>query len=295
MNRVTTLFLAAALSGAAQQPPPFPGQFAAYPVVADIDFAEGPAFDPKGNLYFVNYIRNGTIGRKTPDGTVSVWCETGGKANGLKVDRDGFVIAADEGGRRILRIHPDGKRITVLADNYRGERFLGPNDVTLDLAGNIYFSDPKGSTRDKPVGAVYRIGRDGRVARLLPNLAFPNGLAVSPDQRRLFVVEVWAGRLIAGDLLPGGNVGPVAEIYRFPAPGMDGIAFDEFGRLWATRYQHGTVEVLSQKGELLKSIPAGGTRVTNLVFWNKDVYLTVAGSHSIHRIHVGVEGAPQWK
>lgn len=288
--------MAVAASPVAAQPwPPFPKTLVPYPVVADIDFAEGPAFDQTGNLYFVNYIRNGTIGRKTPGGTVSIWCETGGKANGLKVDRQGYIIAADEGGRRILRIHPDGKRMAVLADNYRGEKFLGPNDVCLDLDGNIYFSDPKGSTRARPIGAVYRIGLDGQLNRLIPNLAFPNGLAVSPDQKKLFVVEEWAGRLIACDLLPGGEVGPIQEIYRFNAPGMDGIAFDQYGRLWATRYQHGVVEVITQKGELLESIPAGGTNVTNLAFWHRSVYLTVAGSHSIHRIDAGIEGARQWR
>jgi sugar lactone lactonase YvrE len=288
-------FFVVAVAAQAQQPPPFPEKMTPYPVVGDITFAEGPAFDQKGNLYFVNYLRGGTIGRKTPDGTVSVWCETGGRANGLKVDKEGYIIAADEGGRRILRIHPDGKQITVLADNYQGEKFLGPNDVCLDLAGNVYFTDPKGSTREKWIGGLYRIDRNRQVRRLAAGLAFPNGLAVSPDQKRLYVVEEWRGRLVAYDLGPDGTVGPEQEIYRFPAPGMDGIAFDEYGRLWATRFQSGTVEVLTQDGQLLKTIPAGGTNVTNICFWGKSVYLTVAGSHSIHRIDAGVGGAPQWK
>src|SRR5262245_57146088 len=87
-----------------------------YPVVANIDFAEGPIFDSGGNLYFVNYLRNGTIGKMAPDGTVSVWCETGGQVNGLKVDSSGFIIGADAGAKRMLRIHPRGKPIEVLTD-----------------------------------------------------------------------------------------------------------------------------------------------------------------------------------
>jgi sugar lactone lactonase YvrE len=133
-----------------------------------------------------------------------------------------------------------------------------------------------------------------KVQRLASGLAFPNGLAVSPDQKRLFVVEEWLGRLAAYDLRPDGTLGPAQEVYRFPPPGMDGIMFDEYGRLWATRYQHGVVDVITQKGELIRSIPVGGTRVTNLCFRGKSVYLTVAGSHSIHRIDVGAGGAPQW-
>ena len=114
-------------------PPALPSRVEPYTVVADIDFAEGPSFDAAGNLYFVNYLRNGTIGRKTPDGTVSVWCETGGQANGLKVDAQGWISAADYGGKRVLRIHPDGQPIQPLstthgdwyADYSHGVRLVG--------------------------------------------------------------------------------------------------------------------------------------------------------------------------
>jgi len=290
---VLGLLLNAALH--AQQPPPFPEKMVPYPVVADIDFAEGPIFDQKGNLYFVNYIRNGTIGRKTPDGSVSVWCETGGQANGLKVDSEGYIIAADYRGKRVLRIHPDGKQISVLADNYQGEKFLGPNDLCLDLAGTIYFTDPTGSSKDKPIGSLYRLGRDRQVRRLATGLAFPNGLAVSPDQKKLYFVESGRDHLAAMDLLPDGRAEPPQVIYKFPTAGLDGIMFDEYGRLWVTRWANGTVDVITQDGQLVRSIPAGGTNVTNICFWEKSVYLTVAGSHSIHRIQVGVGGAQQWK
>src|SRR3954471_14637941 len=106
--------------------PPLPDRMEPYPVVAGIGFAEGPIFDAHGNLYFVNYLRNGTIGRRTPDGTVHVWCETGGQANGLKVDTAGRVIAADYGGKRILRIHPDGKQIEVVTESFEGQPYRGP-------------------------------------------------------------------------------------------------------------------------------------------------------------------------
>ena len=161
--------------------PPIPTDVEAYPVVADIAFAEGPIFDEAGNLYFVNYVRNGTLGRKTPDGTVSVWCETGGQANGLKADKDGSIVAADYGGKRILRVQPNGTDIEVMTDSYEGEPYLGPNDVCFDLAGNLYFTDPTGSDADNPIGCVYRVDRQGNVLRLAEGMAFPNGLAVSPD------------------------------------------------------------------------------------------------------------------
>lgn len=272
-------------AGTVKPAPPIPENIVPYPVVADIDFAEGPTFDSQGNLYFVNYIRNGTIGRKTPDGTVSVWVETGGQANGLKVDAEGHVIAADYKGKRILRISPDGQRIAVLADRYEGQPFLGPNDVTLDKAGNIYFSDPTGSTRDKPIGAVYRIERDGRVRRLAAGLAFPNGLAVSPDQKRLFVAESRLHRVLSFDLAPDGTLSNKRVVYQITAE-PDGMAFDEHGRLWIAVFGDGTVDVIQQDGKLLAKIPSGGTGATNLCFWKGDAYVTVSGQHSIHRLRL---------
>jgi gluconolactonase len=274
--------------------PPLPERVDPYPVVAGIDFAEGPIFDAHGNLYFVNYLRNGTIGRRTPDGTVHVWCETGGQANGLKVDREGFIIAADYGGKRILRIHPDGKQIEVLTERFEGQPYLGPNDVCLDRAGSIYFSDPTGSSKENPIGSVYRIAPDRTVTQMDTALAFPNGLAVSPDQRRLFVAESSTNRLLSYDLPPGGGTASHRQVViQFETDTLDGMMFDEHGRLWIARWTNRTVDVASPDGRLLRSYPAGGDQVTNLCWWETDLYVTVAGRHSIHRFAVGCRAAPQ--
>jgi sugar lactone lactonase YvrE len=271
--------------------PPLPERLEPYPVVAGIDFAEGPIFDAQGNLYFVNYLRNGTIGRRTPDGTIHVWCETGGQANGLKVDATGYVIAADYGGRRILRIPPDGKPIEVLTQNFEGEPYLGPNDVCLDRAGNIYFSDPTGSSKENPIGSIYRIALGGGVTRLDTGLAFPNGLAVSPDQTRLFVAESSTNRLLVYDFTRDGAATNQRVVMEFPTDTLDGMMFDECGRLWIARWTNRTVDVVTEEGQLLKSYPAGGDQVTNLCWWETDLYVTVAGQHSIHRCAVGCRGA----
>jgi gluconolactonase len=283
---------------------PLPDKVEPYPVVADIAFAEGPVFDRAGNLYFVNYHALGTLGRRTPDGTVSVWVHTGGQANGLKVDGQGNIIVADYGGKRILRIHPVTRRIETLTDSCDGQPYRGPNDVCLDLSGNIYFTDPTGSGRENPIGAVYRIASprgadfqsatptEARVTRLADGLAFPNGLAVSPDQKRLYVAESDTNRLLCWDLQLDGSLSNKRVIIEFPNPTLDGIMFDEAGRLWIARWTNKTVDVVDvEKGVLLKSYPAGGDQVSNLCWWGTDLYLTVAGQHSIHRLAVGVRGA----
>ena len=290
------LLLVGALACAAQAPP-LPDKAEPYPVVADIAFAEGPIFDQQGNLYFVNYHTLGTLGRRTPDGTVSVWVHTGGQANGLKVDRLGNIIVADYGGKRILRVHPITRQIEVLTSEYEGKPYLGTNDVCLDLAGNIYFSDPTGSSEDDPIGSVYRIRMSAdnsvaKVTRLADGLAFPNGLAVSPDQKRLYVAESDTNRLLCWDLQPDGSVTGKRTIIQFPTDTLDGIMFDEYGRLWIARWTNKTVDVVDvESGTLLKSYPAGGDQVTNLCWWGTDLYVTVAGQHGIHRLGVGVRGA----
>jgi gluconolactonase len=275
---------------------PLPEAVEPQPVVADIAFAEGPIFDQAGNLYFVNYHTLGTLGRRTPDGAVSVWVHTGGQANGLKVDAAGNVIVADYGAKRITRIHPITRKLEVLTDSYEGNPYLGPNDVCLDLAGHIYFTDPTGSSKEKPIGAVYRIEMQERsvkrVTRLADGLAFPNGLAVCPDQKRLYVAESETNRLLCWDLAPDGTVSNRRTVIEFSTDTLDGIMFDEAGRLWIARWTNRTVDVVDvEKGVLLKSYPAGGDQVTNLCWWEDSLYVTVAGQRSIHRMNVGVRGA----
>jgi gluconolactonase len=287
-----TLFALAATAA-----PPLPDKVEPYPVVADIAFAEGPIFDRVGNLYFVNYHVLGTMGRRTPDGTVEVWVHTGGQANGSKIDGQGNLILADYGGKRILRVHPITRAIEVLTSECDGRPYRGPNDVCLDLAGNIYFTDPTDSSKENPIGAVYRIAvkPDNSVARVTPiaeGMAFPNGLAVSPDQKKFYVAESETNRLIGWDLKPDGTLANKRVVIEFPTSTLDGIMFDEFGRLWIARWTSKTVDVVDvEKGTLLKSYPAGGDEVTNLCWWGTSLYVTVAGQRSIHRMDVGVRGA----
>ncbi|MGD0113223.1 MAG: SMP-30/gluconolactonase/LRE family protein [Armatimonadota bacterium] len=277
--------------------PPLPDTVEPYPVVGDIAFAEGPIFDRAGNLYFVNYHVLGTMGRRTPDGTVSVWIHTGGQANGSKVDGAGNVVLADYGGKRILRVHPITRAIEVLTSECEGRAYRGPNDVCLDLKGNIFFTDPEGSDKENPIGCVYRIAIGPgnavrKVTRIAERLAFPNGLAVSLDQSKLYVAESGTNRLLCWDLSPDGTLSNKRTIIEFPNDTLDGIMFDEFGRLWIARWTNKTVDVVDvEKGTLLKSYPAGGDQVSNLCWWGTSLYVTVAGQHSIHRMDVGVRGA----
>ena len=116
---------------------------------------------------------------------------------------------------------------------------------------------------------------------------------MSPDQTRLFVAESSTNRLLAYDLSPDGAASNRQVVMQFPTDTLDGIMFDEHGRLWIARWTNRTIDVVTQEGQLLRTYPAGGDQVTNLCWWDTDLYVTVAGRHSIHRFAVGCRAAPQ--
>jgi gluconolactonase len=301
------LLLAALAIGASafadDAPSPLPNRVEPRLLVRGISFAEGPTFDSKGNLFFVNYKGNGNIGRRTPAGDVEVWLRLpdapaapGRKALrafpfGLKADRHDRLIAADYGGRRLLRISAD-KKVETLADSYDGRPFNNPNDVCLDRAGNIYFTDPQGPDKGS-AGSIYRFATTGRLTRLHGGLKYPNGLVVSPDQKTLYVAQTWTRSLVAFDLGKDGTLSRQRLVHQFKTPTVDGLALDVQGRIWVARLDNKSVDVLSPDGKLLASYPVGGDRVTNLAWRDRSLYVTVAGKvGAIYRLDVNVRGVP---
>ena len=152
---------------------------------------EGPAWHPDLGL-LTSY--DGAIMRRSKEGNQSIYMEDSG-SNGLLFDREGRLVICQAKYRRIARRDNSGK-LTVLADNYRGSKFNQPNDLTIDSANRIYFTDPQYGSRDKmemkdsagkPVEGVYRIDPDGSIERIITHeVDRPNGLAISPDGKWLF-------------------------------------------------------------------------------------------------------------
>lgn len=261
-------------------------------LVGGVAFAEGPTFDSQGNFYFTNYMRRGTIGRLAPDGTLSVWYELDkGAPNGLRVDHQDRVLVADQDGGRLLRVAADGKSHEVLADSFQGKPLNGVNDVIVARDGTLYFTDPKGSNVDQPIGALYRYTTGGQLERLLDGLVFPNGLALTPDEKSLFYVESNISRLSAFDFGPNGEVTNQRPVAQFLPHPLDGIAFDEHGRLWITHYTSRSIEVVSPEGRLLRTYPVeGGERVSNLCFHKGKLYVTLTGTQAVYTYDVGLNG-----
>ncbi len=150
-------------------------------------FTEGPLWDPQGFYYFVD-IRTSRLYRLRPGGQPEVARENTGEGNGATFDPQGNVVICEGGNRRVTRIHADGS-VTVVADSYEGKRLNRPNDVICGSDGSIYFTDPAGrlpfADRELPA-AVYRVAPAGTV-HLVAECELPNGLALSADERTLYV------------------------------------------------------------------------------------------------------------
>jgi gluconolactonase len=213
-------------------------------VAGDLAFGEGPAWHPDGYLLFEDVPKHRTL-KLDASGQVSVYREKTGAANGLAFDREGRLLACEGngagGGRRLSRVEKDGTA-TTLADRYQGQRLNSPNDLAVDRRGRVYFTDPRYSKRENVEldrEGVYRLDPDGALARVVDSLARPNGVLVSGDGRTLYVAENaspgGAVQLWAFDLDTRGGASRGRILYDFGGGrGIDGMALDASGRIWAT-------------------------------------------------------------
>jgi gluconolactonase len=157
-------------------------------------FTEGPLWHPDGFFYFVD-VRASMLYRLTPGGAPEVVREKTGGGNGTTFDLHGRLVLCEGDNRRVTRRDADGG-FEVLMDRFEGKRLNRPNDVVCRSDGSIYFTDPglrvPLAEREVPHAGVYRIAPDGTVS-LVADFEYPNGLAFSPDERRLYVANTrWA-------------------------------------------------------------------------------------------------------
>jgi len=286
---------------------------------ASVSFLEGPAWHPSGTLYFSDIAGNRIL-KLASDGQVSVFREDSGRTNGNTFDAQGRLISCEgaefgRGGRRqLVRTTLETGAVEVLTERFEGKRYNAPNDVVVDCHERIWFTDPYYWTDldslEMGCEAVYMIER-GTVRRVLsqPDIGRPNGLAITPDAKTLYVIDshsVAGGnrKIWAFDVTESGGLANQRLVFDFGrGRGGDGMRLDRAGNLWVAagvlkpRHAHETgdvktgIHVISPAGKLLGRIPIPEDVLTNLTFGGADFKtLFVTSGKTVFRIEVDVPG-----
>lgn len=206
-------------------------------------FTEGPVWD--GTALRFSDIPAGRVMRLDPTtATTDVFASDTHRGNGLALDDGGRLVVCESGAGRVVRYDLDGRR-QVLAERYEGHRLNAPNDVVVDSAGRIWFTDPRyrdRETMELDHDSVYRLDPAGEavsIARVTFDTTRPNGLVFSPDERTLYVAESPPApegqrQLRAYPVCEDGSLGPVRVLHDFgPYRGIDGMRVDDAGNVVA--------------------------------------------------------------
>lgn len=227
---------------------------------------EGPATDKSGNLYSVNYGKEGTIGIVRPDGSHEcfVTLPEGSTGNGIRFNKAGEMLVADYTGHNILKVDMKTKDISVYAHEPKMNQ---PNDIALAPNGNLYASDPDWPNKK---GQLWLVTPDGKVTLLEGDMGTTNGIDVSPDGKKLYVNESAQLKVWVYDIKQDGTLKNKTLFHTFEGFGMDGIRCDVKGNLYLCRYEKGTVALINPKGKLIREIQLKGKKPSNITFGGPD-------------------------
>ena len=250
---------------------------------------EGPAVDQNGNLYFVNPLHSGSIGKVDTNGDFSLFIDhlpEGSTANGIRFGKNEKMFLADYTGHNVLTIDLETKGVSIYAHESLANQ---PNDLAICCDDRIFASDPswKNST-----GNIWKV-ENGKFYLLSENMGTTNGIEVSPDEKTLYVNESVQRNVWAFNLDSNGNISNKRLFHKFEDFGMDGMRCDIDGNLYITRHGKGTVVKLSDEGKLLKEIKMKGKNPSNISFGGidgKTVFVTLQDRGYIESFRVEKPG-----
>lgn len=249
---------------------------------------EGPAFDKKGNLYVVNYQKDGTIGLVKPDGSVELFVTLPDSsiANAIQFDTKGNMYLADWKGHNVLKVNMKTKVVSV----YVHTNFNQPNDICINKKDQLFASDPNWK---ESTGKLWRIDKGGKAVLLDDKMGTTNGIELSPDEKILYVNESVQRKIWAFDVDAKGNISNKRLFAEFTDFGFDGMKCDKQGNLYVTRYGKGVIAVLSPAGRLIREVPLKGKSCSNLVFGGKEgrtVFVTLQDRKGMEKFNVDIAG-----
>jgi gluconolactonase len=270
-------------------------------------WAEGPAWFPAGRyLIWSDNPNNRMLRYDETDGSVSVFRHPSNYSNGNTVDRQGRLVSCEHGARRVSRTEFDGS-VTTIADRYSGKRLNSPNDVVVKSDGSIWFTDPTygidsdyeghKSESEQDGSHVYRVDpKSGEVAKVAGDFVKPNGLAFSPDESLLYIVDTGRTHVENGPAhirrFKVGENGKLSggEVFADCTAGLfDGFRVDTEGRIWTSAGDG--VHCYHPDGTLIGKIHVPEV-VANVCFGgDKRNYLYICGTSSLYGVRLPVNGA----
>ena len=266
-------------------------------IVADgFEFTEGPLWCPDGSTLFQDIKAERTY-RVRPDGAVELLRERTGAANGQTFTTDGRIVFCEQNGRRVSRMALDGTGVETVVEEWEGKRLNSPNDIISRSDGLIYFTDPPYGVapedRELHFQGVYALDSLGEARLLIDDFEKPNGLALSPDERTLYVCDTARYHVRAFHVEPSGalTVGS-GRVFATLDPGQpggpDGMKVDRDGRVYVAVALG--VWVFEPDGRLL-GILALPKRPSNLAWCDPDgTTLAITAVDAVYRVRMSVAG-----
>lgn len=250
---------------------------------------EGPAVDKNGNLYAVNFGKEGTVGIVSEKnmGKTFLTLDNGSVANGIRFDLQGNMFMADYVNHNVLKYSASDNQLSIFSHH---DEMYQPNDLAIMDNGILFASDP--NWKDSK-GRIWRITADGKATILEDNMGTTNGIEVSPDNKTLYVNESVQRKVWRYQLDQSGNISNKSLFHEFKDHGLDGMRTDQQGNLYIARYGAGEIAILSSSGVLINTIKLKGGHPTNLAFGGsggKQVFVTMQKRATIETFDNDIAG-----
>jgi gluconolactonase len=275
-------------------------------------WAEGPVWNQRGKYLLFSDVPNNRIVKWKADEGTSVFLQASGYSgaeaftgrepgsNGLTFDKEGRLVFCQHGDRRISRLEKDGTR-TTLVDNYEGKRLNSPNDLIFKSNGDLYFTDPPfglpkafdDSKKELPFQGVYRLARNGKLTLLTTEVKAPNGIAFSPDEKKLYVADSARALWFVFDVKNDGTLSPGKVLFdggelSKGRPGVaDSLKVDLYGNIFAAA--PGGLFILAPDGKLLGRFDLG-TPTGNCAWGEDGSTLFITSNTLVYRIRLKTRG-----
>jgi len=260
-------------------------------ISSEFEFIEGPASDAEGNIYFTDQPNNRIHKWSVEDGTISIFIENSGRANGLYFDSEGNLLAAADENSEIWKINPE-KEVEVLIESFEGNRLNGPNDLWIAPGGGFYFTDPyyqrdywERTEKEIEEERVYYVNPQGEISIVVDDLVQPNGIIGTPDGKTLYIADIGANKTYSYKINRDGSL---SDKKLFTELGSDGMTIDNKGNIYLTG---NGVTVFDKSGNKIQHIPIDKDWTANVTFGGKNQQtLFITAQQAVYSLEMNVKG-----